>query len=498
MIMKKILFFVVLSAIFFSCSKDKTTLPDEEVLSPEEMANQHKAYFNALVGQTNGYFFNVAGAEAGTDSVFMHIVFKPDGKLTIQSATRENLNLQESSFSISGDYNSILKFEGNSIFTLLKKILDAPSQFIIDGASGNTLYLKRGDGYNTNLISLRPFTPTLKAKFDEKQDSVYDVLQEEMKFAETKRLFFQMVSDNQETDINKKRFKVFAYGNYGFHWTNIDTVANRISFEFLPLYKNEIGSVYTKYSSTHNFTYFPGGIALNPVVNFGGEVIDSIFYDDYDATNKYLNVVKAGTIEEAVKFGYHNNEAFYYHDLMKVFDKVYIGASAAHNLVCKPNEPAYATGDFLTKLQASKTLIVNPYPANNIYTLGMRVNNSGSGGGEMLNIYSNVAGFGNLMIKVSFVFTGKNTVRLNSTGVIVGSPAAGYTETLKSQISSYFINNFFNRDYYVVPFRTNSSLGVKLLDINNANNEMYFEASTTAVVSPIISQYTLLNNYFTN
>lgn len=482
--------FLILSIImiFFSCGKEVTILPQEDVLSKEELEQQQKEYFDKLVQINEGWFFNLAGAEE-KDSVMLHLIFKQDGKVLVKATTRENLKLNESQFSIYGDYRSILKFEGNSIFSLLNRISDAPQQFIIQDFSTNTAYLKRADGYNNNLYSLKPFNDRLNDLFLAKQDSVYGVLDYESAFAVTKALFTDMILDNVENDNTKKRFNVFSFEETGFHWSNVDTITNEITFEFVPPYNSSIPT-FVKYQKTYSYDYFPGGMTFSPNISYGDVWIDSIFFENYDNIKKVLNVTQAGNIKD-VLFGYSNQEAHYYEGLTNLFSKDFCTpASPAHTL-STPQPLGYFKGRF-ADLASVARIALNKDLANSQLTVILRINNTGSGGGSMIQIYSNA---GNIMFRCDFETSGKNVLKIKNLGPTTGTPAANYTPEKIQTARQFLIDTFGNESgFYIHPkfekvtISNVSYHSISILDRNNSDDyiDLYIGNNTG---SPSLSTY---------
>src|SRR5690606_22697717 len=117
-------------SMFLSCGKEVTVLPEETVLTKEQLQAQHQQYFDKLIANEEGWFLNIAGEE-GKDSVMLHLIFTADGSVLAKSTTRENMNFATSRFRVYGDYQSLLKFEGTSIFSLMQYKEHAPDQFVI-------------------------------------------------------------------------------------------------------------------------------------------------------------------------------------------------------------------------------------------------------------------------------------------------------------------------------------------------------------------------------
>ncbi len=431
-------------AMAFSCSKEITTLPEENVLTKEETIQQHKDYTNKLVSNEQGWFMSIGGAES-KDSTMLHLVFKADGTVLVNSTSRENLHAVASTYTISGDYKSILKFTGASIFEVLERIDDSPQELVFKDFSGVLAILARADGYNNNTITLAPFKEGLQKTFKAKQDSVYALLDYEAAFAITKGLFRQMIRDNKDGD--KKRFNVFSFADRGFHWSDVDTVAKKISFEFVPPY-NSINPTFVKYKNTYSFDYFPGGMVFSPAISYGSDIVDSIFFNHYDEVNKVLLVTKAGNLNN-VEFGYANQEAHVYPGITKVFDVSAWPSNAFVYLLAGTSINSFS-GRFSTLLNNARATLRSDgalIAANTAISFNIRINSSGTNGtGSMIQIY--IPGLSNIFFKCDYVMEGKNIVKIRNVATAPQTPNAMYDYTV---VRNLIIDMFGGDGFYISP-----------------------------------------------
>ncbi|NGM61769.1 DUF4302 domain-containing protein [Sphingobacterium sp. SGG-5] len=494
--MKKI-FIILLFAIslFVSCGKEITILPSETVLTKEQLEEQHQQYFEKLVANEEGWFLHIAGEER-QDSVMLHLIFKSDHSVSVKSTTRENMDFATSRFRIYGDYNSLLKFEEASVFSLMQYKENAPIQFIIDNFTENLAHLRRADGYNDNVMLLTPFDAEQQLAFEEKQDSVYDLLEYEAAFAVTKGLFVNMLEEDFDSGADKRRFNVFNIGDYGFHWTNIDTITSKITFEFVPPY-TPLNPSYVKYQNTYSYEFFPGGMKFTPAIAYGTLEIDKILFDTYDSQAKQLIVTEAGNVTEPVTFGYSNQEAFYYAGITTLFSKEYFTpASASHTMTAPQPVVGYFSGRY-ADLASQARLALNEGLANSQFSVILRVNNSGSGGGTMIQIYSNAA---NIMFKCDFVTEGKNVLKIKNLGETpTGTPGANYTPAKREIARQYLYDTFCGEEgFYIQPLMDKvpdggGTYAINLLNPDNSEDQIKFYIGNntgTPSLSSYYEQYT--------
>ncbi len=482
--MKKILIVFAIS-LFLSCGKETTFLPEETVLNKEQLQAQHQQYYERLVANEEGWFLNIAGEES-KDSVMLHLIFKADNSVLIKSTTRENMNLATSQFRIDGDYQSLLKFEGTSIFSLMQYKEHAPEQFIIADFKDNSVYLTRADGYNDKIALLTPFNITQNQLFLAKQDSVYDLLEYEEAFAITKGLFLDMLLEDFDKGADKKRFKVFNIGNYGFHWTNVDTITSKMTFEFVPPY-NPVNPSYIKYQQTYSYEFFPGGIAFQPAITYGMLEIDKILFDTYDHDAKQLLVTEAGNVTEPVTFGYSNQEAFYYDGITKIFD-VTAWTANAYRFAAATSATNSFKGRFndivansRSTLRSNGTLI----PAATNISFSVRINNSGSGGGSMIQIYiPPLADIGNITFKCDYELVDKNRVKVKNLAMTPAAVNANYNVTATRQL----IYDIFcgESGFYISPLSASSFY---MLDPDYADDFLVLDISTNAANADMITYF---------
>ncbi|ERJ59883.1 hypothetical protein [Sphingobacterium paucimobilis] len=472
-------------AIVFSCSKDITVLPEEETLTKEEAVQQHKDFVNKLVSNEQGWFMSIGGAES-KDSTMLHLVFKADGEVLVKSTSRENLVAVTSTYQIIGDYKSILKFTENSIFGLLERIDDSPRELVFKDFSGMQATLARADGYNNNPITLAPFAESLQSVFKIKQDSVYALLDYEAAFALTKGLFRKMLGDNEEA--TKKRFSVFSFADRGFHWSDVDTVAKKISFEFVPPY-NAVNPTFIKYKNTYSFDYFPGGMVFSPAITYGNVLVDSIFFDHYDENNKVLLLTKAGNLNN-VEFGYANNEAHVYTGITKLFDVTAWPSNAFVYLLAGTGINSFS-GRFSTLLNNARTTLRSDgtaIPANTAISFNIRINSSGTNGtGSMIQVYIPV--LGNIFFKCDYVIEGKNILKIRNVAMTPQTPNAMYDNTV---VRNLIIDMFGGDGFYISP--TAGALVVTpfklhLLDRNVAEDQISVQINENASNIAMMNYY---------
>lgn len=269
--------FTAIIILITACKKETTKLPEREI--PPKVSELVEQYLDLLVEESKGWVFEYELEELD-EPVYMHLAFNSESEMDILSGLRGYHTLQKDiAFSFEGEYTPVLVIEGDNVFNELREKYNGSIKFKMTlNEEDNTFHLVRSDGFNDQVLDLKPANEELLARVNNQVDSIlaqieYEKEQEKL-LAETK----ERIKDFIEIDSDFY-FYNFTIGDFSATLNSFDTVERVISLT----YKETPTS--TPSSLKLDYTVLPEGIELSPGLAVGTDSIytlqmDGFIYED--------------------------------------------------------------------------------------------------------------------------------------------------------------------------------------------------------------------------
>lgn len=249
-----------------ACKKATTTLPPRPLPpSLDSLAAHYKAL---LTGHTAGWYMLYQPSETAAATA-IRIQFHQDNSTTIVAGLKGyHEEKTDGSYTFDGIYALQLVFSDNTVFGELSRRWNGFNKFKIELQENGEFALRRADGFDNTTILLSKATPTNTQLLNDQVQAIYEQVALE---AATREKLKALIEAQPGYYFNNLLLE-----NFGAYLEGIDSNTSEITLKWRPA-----GST-TESTTTLHYDFFPGGIKLEPAIQYGAYTIDSLFFGAFD------------------------------------------------------------------------------------------------------------------------------------------------------------------------------------------------------------------------
>lgn len=281
-----------------ACKKEQTVLPQKE--KPTPLNEIQASYKKALVAETNGWFISYQPT-AQSEEIAIWMKFLENDSLILKAGYSEFHEEQHiGSYGFGGQVSTEILFSKNTLWATLEKDLNGSHKFKITLENDGTFKLRRADGFDDKFFILKKATAPDLQVLQQQIDVILGKIAYER---EQQRL--RLVAAGKLATLGADNvgfyFQNLTVDDFSAYWSELDTVAKKFTLKW----KEGV----TEKEGVFSYTLVPNGIALNPKLQSGTVMIDTIKFDDY--SDHQLAIASAGNAG-AGSWGYKHVPAYPY------------------------------------------------------------------------------------------------------------------------------------------------------------------------------------------
>lgn len=297
---KYLILMFIAQMLWSSCENETSQLPEREISPEVEVIAQD--YIEELKSAENGWILKYK-PENYEDTVHIHLKFQDETFGNLSSYRGYHSEQTELTYYFEGKFTPVIVFSEESVFGELERLFNGSRKFKINFLKGEKVFLLvRSDGYNDKEFIMEEAN---SANLGELDAGIGDILDQIAFEKEQERL-------SEETRL---KLISFAEIESDFYFYNVQTEDFSASIDQLDTLAKTIALTYKESSTssptavTVNYSLYPKGIVFNPVISYGGVVVDTLELGELK--DESIEIVKAGNAGTGV-MGYMHEAPYSY------------------------------------------------------------------------------------------------------------------------------------------------------------------------------------------
>ncbi len=273
----------VLAALIFlgACKKEVTELPEKAKKQP--LTEVQASYKKLLVEQTAGWYISYQPSDK-VDPISVWMKFLETDSLTLLAGYPEfHIEQNEGSYSFGGQVTTEIVFSNNTLWKQLELAHNGAVKFKITLQEDGSFKLRRADGFDDKVFTLKKATSQDLAVLQGQVDVVLAKIEAEREL-QRQRLIAGFKVVTLGADEPGFYFKNFSAGSFSAYWSELDTIAKKVTLKWKEGVVEKQG--------TFEYSLIPKGIALKPALVSGNITIDNIIFKEY--TDHAIEIESAG------------------------------------------------------------------------------------------------------------------------------------------------------------------------------------------------------------